>query len=364
MRKITAKQILRMISLFLSVMALFLISGAFEGAVANDTTIGFTGGSPYPQKNTSVKLLEEDLTLILGSDGSLVEVTYILKNLGEKCELTLGFPYYTTKDVTDVDMGDWALGISEFTCSVDGRPVEVRDSRGPDVLKVKKLFSTVSWKLWNVTFDRGQTRKVYHRFKGSMGSSTGNSTVANRGVSFFEYILTTARNWQGPIGTFKLTVKTREPLKLSDIYGINYLGFTASNNSLVLEKKDFVPEKELYISVFGEFERRPMKSSENWLNPSFKASASYFSGVLPWYSTVKLTEASLEGRSAKDLTILRNEIYARHGRVFQDNALKEHFEAQRWYYANPSYSDRDLSEIEQWNIQFIMDYQKKNNLTW
>ena len=67
-----------------------------------------------------------------------------------------------------------------------------------------------------------------------------------------------------------------------------------SNNSLVLEKKDFVPEKELYISVFGEFERRPMKSSENWLNPSFKASASYFSGVLPWYSTVKLTEASLE----------------------------------------------------------------------
>ena len=116
MRKITAKQILRMISLFLSVMALFLISGAFEGAVANDTTIGFTGGSPYPQKNTSVKLLEEDLTLILGSDGSLVEVTYILKNLGEKCELTLGFPYYTTKDVTDVDMGDWALGISEFTC--------------------------------------------------------------------------------------------------------------------------------------------------------------------------------------------------------------------------------------------------------
>jgi hypothetical protein len=132
----------------------------------------------------------------------------------------------------------------------------------------------------------------------------------------------------------------------------------------VLEKKNFVPEKELYISVFGEFERRPMKSSENWLNPSFNASASDFSGVLPWYSTVKLTEASLEGRSAKDLTILRNEIYARHGRVFQDNALKEHFEAQSWYYANPSYSDRDLSEIEQWNIQFIMDYQKKNNLTW
>jgi len=78
------------------------------------------------------------------------------------------------------------------------------------------------------------------------------------------------------------------------------LGFTASNNSLVLEKKNFVPEKDLYILVFGEFERRPMKSSENWLNPSFNASASDFSGVLPWYSTVKLTEASLEGRSAGD----------------------------------------------------------------
>jgi len=364
MRFLMVTRIPGMIRYCMCVMALALMSGAFEGAVANDTSIGFTGGSPYPRKNTSVKLLEEDLTFVLGSEGSLVEVTYTLKNIGEPCELTIGFPYYTEKDVTDITSGDWALGIAGFVCLVDGRPVEVRDSRGPDVLKVKEHFSTVSWKLWNITFDRGQTRKVYHRFNGSMGGGLDNITVPNRGVSFFEYILTTAKNWQGPIGTFKLTVKTREPLKLSDIYGINYPGFISSSNSFVLEKKNFVPDKELYIAVFGEFVRHPLKGSENWLNPSFKPSGSHFSVALPLYSTERLTEVSLEGRTAKELTILRNEIYARHGRVFQDRALKEHFEAQSWYRANPSYSDRELSGIERGNIQFILEYQKKNNLMW
>jgi len=339
-----------------------LLPGSLREAAANDTTIGFTGGSPYPLKNSSISLLQEELSLTLDNNESVVEVTYRLKNEGERCDLAIGFPYYTKKDLTYPDMGDSALGVSDFRCTVDGTPVEVKDSRGPDVLGMKDRFSTISWKTWHVSFDRGQTRTIYHRYCGSMGSSTGNATVANRGVAFFEYILTTARNWKGPIGLFRLTVSVREPLRMSDIYGINYPGFEKVKNSLVLEKKNFVPDRELFISVYGEYERRSMKGPENWLNRSFSYGTRRVES--PHSSQERLTDSDLDPHTARELTIMRNEIYARHGRVFQDRELKSHFEAQDWYKANPSYRDTDLSEVELWNIRFILDFQKRKNRMW
>lgn len=361
MRTVNARYAGNAVCLIIIALAL-LLPNSLQEAVANDTTIGFTGGSPYPLKSSSISLLQENLSLTLDKNESVVEVTYRLKNEGERCDVTIGFPYYTKKDLTYPDMGDSALGVSDFRCTVDGAPVEVKDSRGPDVLGMKDSFSTISWKTWQVSFNRGQTRTIYHRYFGSMGSSTGNATVTNMGVAFFEYILTTARNWKGPIGLFRLTVSPREPLCMSDIYGINYPGFERVKNSLVLEKKNFVPDRELFISVYGEYERRSMKGPDNWLNSSF--SPGLRQAVSPHSSQERLTDSDLEPHTARELTIMRNEIYARHGRAFQDRELKSYFEAQDWYKANPSYRDADLSEVEKWNIRFILDFQKRKNRMW
>ena len=57
--------------------------------------------------------------------------------------------------------------------------------------------------------------------------------------------------------------------------------------------------------------------------------------------------------------VLRNEIFARNGRVFSDDVLKQIFESTDWYRPNPDYSDDMLNDIEKKNVQFILDYEKE-----
>lgn len=78
----------------------------------------------------------------------------------------------------------------------------------------------------------------------------------------------------------------------------------------------------------------------------------------------QLTEADLMGRSAQDLTLMRNEIYAVHGRRFVRKDLQEHFDRQPWYKPNPNYSDDLLSTLEIRNAVFILNFQRKFGLVY
>lgn len=72
----------------------------------------------------------------------------------------------------------------------------------------------------------------------------------------------------------------------------------------------------------------------------------------PW------TRAELEGKSSRELRMLRNEIYARHGRRFEDPALQRHFEAQPWYEARfgpKQFSDDWLTPVELANARLIAE---------
>jgi hypothetical protein len=79
----------------------------------------------------------------------------------------------------------------------------------------------------------------------------------------------------------------------------------------------------------------------------------------------RLTQADLQDRTAWELTVMRNEIYARHGRQFYEPELKRHFERQSWY--QPQYPPEEfpvslLSEIEMYNAVLIRDYQNTRGL--
>ena len=59
------------------------------------------------------------------------------------------------------------------------------------------------------------------------------------------------------------------------------------------------------------------------------------------------TEAAFfSGSPLKELRILKNEIYARHGRIFESKDLKDHFSKTNWYHPSKKYSDTMLSKAE------------------
>jgi hypothetical protein len=76
-------------------------------------------------------------------------------------------------------------------------------------------------------------------------------------------------------------------------------------------------------------------------------------------STKPLPKGLLEGMFLEDAHKLRQEIYARHGRVFKDRWLQKYFQSFDWYRPDPNYSDKVLSEVERQNIAAIAAYEKK-----
>ncbi len=61
--------------------------------------------------------------------------------------------------------------------------------------------------------------------------------------------------------------------------------------------------------------------------------------------------------AADERRVVRNEIYARHGRAFQTEDMKAHFEAQPWYTADPAYSDARLTANDKANATLIQSFE-------
>ena len=75
-------------------------------------------------------------------------------------------------------------------------------------------------------------------------------------------------------------------------------------------------------------------------------------------STKPITKEMVDGLFVEDLRVLRNEIYARRGRVFKDAALQKYFAAQPWYQPNPDFKDDMLTETESQNLAIIKEVEE------
>jgi len=84
--------------------------------------------------------------------------------------------------------------------------------------------------------------------------------------------------------------------------------------------------------------------------------------LCPESASRPLTKKDLEGKSAWELTLMRNEIYARHGRSFRRADLQKYFDGKPWYRRNPAYRDSLLSSLEKKNAAFILHYQQEYGL--
>lgn len=87
--------------------------------------------------------------------------------------------------------------------------------------------------------------------------------------------------------------------------------------------------------------------------------------VLPESNVRRIEESELYGLSEWECCIARNEIYARHGRIFQDEEIAAYFASMPWYspQVEPDVFDATaserLSEIEMYNVDVIVQYEDR-----
>ncbi|QKE74301.1 YARHG domain-containing protein [Arthrobacter citreus] len=74
--------------------------------------------------------------------------------------------------------------------------------------------------------------------------------------------------------------------------------------------------------------------------------------IIPNSNLRKLTNGDLSKLTSSELRLARNEIYARHGFVFQSSDLTIYFTSKSWYSPNPAYNGA-LSDVEKYNLNLI-----------
>lgn len=58
------------------------------------------------------------------------------------------------------------------------------------------------------------------------------------------------------------------------------------------------------------------------------------------------------------IRVLKNSIYARHGRIFKDAELREYFEQQSWYHGyRKEIPAKEFNKYENANIAFLLKYE-------
>jgi len=81
-------------------------------------------------------------------------------------------------------------------------------------------------------------------------------------------------------------------------------------------------------------------------------------GTYPQASMCLLKHRDLAPLSKSQLKVMRNEIYARHGFIFKNAAMKKHFNAQPWYKEKYKKVSQLITPIELSNSDLIKRYEK------
>lgn len=82
--------------------------------------------------------------------------------------------------------------------------------------------------------------------------------------------------------------------------------------------------------------------------------------LLPYSDTRVVTQQELSKLTHEELCFARNEIYARHGRMFTHPEVKAYFDAQSWYHGTipaSSFNANVLNSVEKENIAIIQNYE-------
>lgn len=117
----------------------------------------------------------------------------------------------------------------------------------------------------------------------------------------------------------------------------------------------------------AEAEKKKSKNSSNSNSTSSNSKNSSSSGyILSDSNSRYYSRSQLESMSLKDLYLARNEIYARHGRGFNNDELQSYFNSKSWYTRRYSAEDFDampspLNDYEQKNADLMLKVEEDAN---
>ena len=124
--------------------------------------------------------------------------------------------------------------------------------------------------------------------------------------------------------------------------------------------KEMSARDAIVMKITGEGEDDPGENGDVQEVDEEPASSSDSDYILEGSDSRYVTESEVENLSEADLRLAKNEIYARHGRIFDSADLKKYFESKSWYKGTIKADDFDegvLNKYEKSNIDLISSMQ-------
>lgn len=133
---------------------------------------------------------------------------------------------------------------------------------------------------------------------------------------------------------------------------------------MATEKLDKQTEQEV-VAILASFKVAEASDSASDSKKSSKGSLTDPDGyVLPGSASQTYSNSELEAMSDYELYLARNEIFARHGRIFNNSDLKEYFGSKSWYeprYTPEEFSDSMLNANEKANVERMAKIEQDRN---
>lgn len=356
------------------VMLFFFSAGVCAGSIEDDL---IQGNTIVPLQKQNVRLLSEEVRV---SNVGKITANFILENLSNAAfTMSVGFPFRSS-------------GPKNFKVYVQEQPVDVskRLMGGKGEISIKDKYSGFTYEMfnWNIHFDPSERKTIRLEYAGQWGSVLAEETAMH-----FVYVTKTGSLWPGNIekSDFYIALdKDAEQMLNNKRNNLKLFAFPQSykinGNQLEWHFRNWEPTENISIAVMADNHvlknilDNIVKHSEDYLvidkmddiviqearqsiikyfkDKDYDGDKRYYmlSDVDMWVSQLKF---DLESGKSLFIRSLRNEIYARHGRIFSTPDMKQIFGHLPWYKPNADFKETELNTIEKKNVEFILEYEKK-----
>lgn len=174
----------------------------------------------------------------------------------------------------------------------------------------------------------------------------------NDGVSISEI-------WRG-IYIFCDDWASQDDLVGDTLYFVVKYGDNAGTHSLTYVPAEQSPYGADTIYIDGNTDMPYTRDSYSYGSDDLYGSGDGY--ILPT-DTKYITETDLYGMSKEQVSLARNEIYARYGYSFRSSDIRDHFERQSWYFEDPNvnantFGIEDMTDCERANLETIQQYER------
>lgn len=107
-----------------------------------------------------------------------------------------------------------------------------------------------------------------------------------------------------------------------------------------------------------EPEEEPVEE-ERYTNPPVTNEIRYDNTYIFPSDRIYITSADLYGLSRAQVALMRNEIFARHGHIFNKEPNISYFNSKAWYVPRGTVTESQLSSIERANVEFLVQYEEE-----